>query len=488
MTVGTKHGSEHHEWRARPRRRRCQRGRVATLLVGGLLAAGALGCGVGGEGELPPNVPDPATVQNPTGALKRYRAALAQVPRAFSSTLSLGGILTDELAAMSTPFGIGGAFTGVDARLNLESYGLQYGNRLQSIRAQAREARGFLGAYAPDSSPALQGHLYAMEAYAQILLADLFCSGIPLSTVDFAGDYTLKAGSTTSEVYTDAVTLLDSALALTGDSARLQHFAAIAKGRALLANGRYADAAAAVGAVPDGYRYELPFNHANTFTVNSAPDSALLWYFKATYTQVPGTPSMADREGQNGLDYRSSGDPRTRAIRQGMSAMYFPLKYESSGSVVFTLADAVEARLIEAEAALQEGGDWLGKLNALRTDGTFTESPTPAPDDDPSATDTLWNAGTGGVAGLAPLVDPGNTGARVDLLFRERAFWLYLTAHRQGDLRRLIRQYLRAPNAVYPTGSYPGASGMYGEQIVVPMPEEERQLNPKYTGCFHRNA
>ena len=30
------------------------------------------------------------------------------------------------------------------------------------------------------------------------------------------------------------------------------------------------------------------------------------------------------------------------------------------------------------------------------------------------------------------------------MLFRERAFWMYLTGHRLGDMRRLIRQYGRA--------------------------------------------
>jgi len=54
-----------------------------------------------------------------------------------------------------------------------------------------------------------------------------------------------------------------------------------------------------------------------------------------------------------------------------------------------------------------------------------------------------WSAGSGGVAELAALTDPGTAEARVDLLFRERAFWFFLTGHRQGDLRRLIRQYGR---------------------------------------------
>jgi hypothetical protein len=39
---------------------------------------------------------------------------------------------------------------------------------------------------------------------------------------------------------------------------------------------------------------------------------------------------------------------------------------------------------------------------------------------------------------VAP-TDPGTANARVDLMFRERAFSLFGTSHRVGDLRRLSR-------------------------------------------------
>jgi len=128
------------------------------------------------------------------------------------------------------------------------------------------------------------------------------------------------------------------------------------------------------------------------------------------------------------------------------------------------LADWVEARLIEAEAALQAGDvpTWLAKLNHLRETAI-----TPA---------------------LPDTTDPGTPGARVDLLFRERAFWLFLTGHRQGDMRRLIRQYGRDQSQVYPTGLYPGGTGAYGSDVNAPIPALERQYNPKFTGCLTRGA
>jgi hypothetical protein len=78
------------------------------------------------------------------------------------------------------------------------------------------------------------------------------------------------------------------------------------------------------------------------------------------------------------------------------------------------------------------------------------------------------------MAGLTPLTDPGTATARVDLMFRERAFWMYLTGHRLGDLRRLVRQYGRAKESVYPTGAYHKQALIRGTQatFVIPQPEE----------------
>jgi hypothetical protein len=163
-----------------------------------------------------------------------------------------------------------------------------------------------------------------------------------------------------------------------------------------------------------------------------------------------------------------------------------PAKYDLVGDSPVIVASSVEARLIQAEAALQTGSaSWLTTLNSLRTDGTYDTMPDPS---DPSKTDTLWHAGTGGVTGLAPLADPGTPNARVDLLFRERALWLFLTGERQGDLRRLIRQYGRQQQAVYPTGSYNGAFGTYGTDVTAPIPSAEQISNPLFTGCLSRGA
>ena len=74
------------------------------------------------------------------------------------------------------------------------------------------------------------------------------------------------------------------------------------------------------------------------------------------------------------------------------------------------------------------------------------------------------------------LTDPGSADARVNLLFRERGFWMFSTGHRVGDLRRLVRQYNRAANTVFPTGAW-HKGGNYGSDVTVPLPQAE-QNNP----------
>jgi hypothetical protein len=55
-----------------------------------------------------------------------------------------------------------------------------------------------------------------------------------------------------------------------------------------------------------------------------------------------------------------------------------------------------------------------------------------------------------------------------------------------GDLRRLIRQYGRDAESVFPTGAY-FKGGVYGTDVNFPIPFEEKN-NPSFTGCIDRKA
>jgi hypothetical protein len=74
---------------------------------------------------------------------------------------------------------------------------------------------------------------------------------------------------------------------------------------------------------------------------------------------------------------------------------------------------------------------------------------------------------------------------RVDVMFYERAFWLFESGHRLGDLRRLLRQYGRVESAVYPNGPYI-KGGLYGDATMLPIPFDE-QNNPEFKQCTDRN-
>jgi hypothetical protein len=88
---------------------------------------------------------------------------------------------------------------------------------------------------------------------------------------------------------------------------------------------------------------------------------------------------------------------------------------------------------------------------------------------------------------LAPLTLQPTAAGQVDQLFHERAYWMYLTSHRLGDLRRLIRQYGRDVNTVFPNGLY-FKGGTYGTDVNVPVPQQE-QNNPNYTpGACKQNV
>ena len=139
------------------------------------------------------------------------------------------------------------------------------------------------------------------------------------------------------------------------------------------------------------------------------------------------------------------------------------MKYPFRDSDVI-LTSGIEARLIEAEAALAIGGGWLAILNTLRAD--VANLMAPQIDDYADAVSVLT------VATLADLVDPITPAARVDMLFQERAFWLFGTGHRLGDLRRLINQYSRTEASVYPSGDY-HKGGLHGSDVAFPIEFEE---------------
>jgi hypothetical protein len=132
------------------------------------------------------------------------------------------------------------------------------------------------------------------------------------------------------------------------------------------------------------------------------------------------------------------------------------------------VGDGTEAQLIILENTLQAGTQTardavFAGLNQLRA----TNSPAiPA------------------IAGSSPTTQD----AAVTQLFTERAYWEWLTGHRLGDLRRLVRQYGRGSETVFPTGTLSGPlAGTFGTSVNIVIPQSERN-NPNYTGCIDLKA
>ena len=175
----------------------------------------------------------------------------------------------------------------------------------------------------------------------------------------------------------------------------------------------------------------------------------------------------SDKEGGNGLDYVSSGDPRIKVnatkTRPGQDGTPIWVTTDvSRGNSPVPLATGIEARLIEAEALLKssDAAGWLAKLNAARASRLGREL------------DAAHGSGYGRRA-RGPTVP----GARVlDVL--------HVAPHRRpAPTRQAIRP---CAETVWPTGNY-FKGGVYGADQNLP-PSQAEKNNPGYTGCTDRAA
>jgi hypothetical protein len=462
--------------------------RLVRVVIGCGVLLSPVGCkDLTGSQQLPSGTPNPSFYNTAAGAVGMRNAAVLAFEAALTPYIADAGLFTDEMS-LGTSINI-----SVDQRILIEGQvnsatDADY-NRLQGARILLNQAIGQLTTYdtaTADTASAkvMRGELYALVGYTEVLLADFFCSGVPLSTLDFQKDLTYQPGSTTGQLYQAAIAKFDTAISLASDSARVLNMALVGKGRARLDLGQYDSASAAVTQVPTDFNYQLSG--------------------RGNWSSIFQEIGEANREGITGLPYVSSGDPRTTAVVANncgsigctTEIVTFPSKYtQSDGNGGFvipddqlvTLASGVEARLIEAEAALQRNATdttWLHMLNVLRATAPIPGTTQPATPQQ-----------------LPALIDPGtspNDSARVALLFAERAEWLFLTGTRQGDLRRLLRQYsqiYQSEAQVYPSGPYlflgggniGFGSGVYGTTVNAPIPSLEL-VNPKFHGCLSHGA
>jgi hypothetical protein len=423
------------------------------------LAVGALAIIISSCGLLDTETPDlidPEDLNTPEGAQAKRVGAISEL--AFAQASSFGQFLTTGY--FSDEFLYSSVF--IDA-VQIDERNINENNNptLSNLYFQLQRARGAIETAATALQTALPApeadtgipEMLSLEGFTYLYFAEDFCSGVPIGHL--AGDSLIGGNAlTTAQLYDTALARFDSALAhpAVSDDPSIEGLARVGRARTLLDQGESAAAATAVEGVPTDFQYVT--EHANS------PDILVNGIFAASMSEV----SVADQEGENGLPYRTADDPRVPFVDtgqlglDGMTPQFNLLKYPDFSSPTI-VADGVEARLIEAEAQLQANDTdaMLTTLNALRA-----------------------------AAGIADLDPPATTTQAEDLLFGERAFWLFATGHRLGDMRRLIRQYGRAESAVFPVGPYP-KGGSYGTDVNLPIPVEERN-NPNFHGCLDREA
>jgi hypothetical protein len=418
-----------------------------------------------------PDIINPDDVQSPAGAnavrlgaISRFRAATSGVPEGDTESLFLlGGLFADEWIN-------GDSFIArqeVDQRvITPENTFLTTANRvLHRARFNAELAIDLLAQWIPNAPGWQVAEMHLIQAYAVNILAEHYCNGLVFSRV-VDGREEFGSPIAVTEAFERALAHADDGLAQTfgpdtTNSPRVQRALRVIKGRILMNLNRPAEAAAAVAGVPGNYAYIN--QHSPTTSSN------VFW----TYNNSARRYSVGNAEGTNGINFATAADPRvpvcvggaagciTQRTRDDQSQpIHVQMKWPTRESPV-TIITGVEARMIRAEA-LHRAGNFAAALDTL-------------------------NAARTTVTGLAPLTDPGTDDARVSLLFRERAFWLFGLGTRVGDLRRLIRDYSRPQNTVFPTGTW-HKGGNYGSDVNIPVPQAELNNPNVQQACLNRNA
>jgi hypothetical protein len=442
------------------------------------------------------DVPDPSTIVDPNlvqtqeGAIGLYRGSVTSFATVFAGTVTPFGpsflqrgysvALVDGFAGdqFTTDYydGTGEYFMTREVDPQSGHNIAQPYSDLHTTRLNIDQAIGALRQYATTAPSSYLAELYALKGYIYVFFGELYCSGVPFSKAIYGGDIELGSPETTTQMFDDAVALFDTALTIATDSARIRGLAYVGKARALVDLGKFSDAATVVtpSNVPTDFAYQLTYS-AQALPNYMGPEVGGTGFSAGQIVE-------ADRAGSNGLAYVEAGDttggrmadPRVEwfgVTAPFTGAVYLvPSKYPTSSTPV-ALADGIEARLIEAEAALQANdiSTWTDILNTLRETAITPAIPDLTADSTTTASDTL----------------------RQNVMFRERAFWLYGAGHRLGDMRRLVRQYHRPLSSVFPKGKVvPNDQSntlFYSNRPNLAPPAAEIDKNPNYGGCLDRD-
>ncbi len=415
------------------------------------------------------NPSDAASEEGATAIANGVVGTFRSITGGGESTWLFGGLLADEWSTSSTFIQNDETDQRTIQEFNSSITGML--RQLYRTRTRADEAIAALNEYRP-SARTLLAEMYLARGFAELQLASDFCNGIPIGDGNAVPPVPGQPLSTT-QVFALAAASLDSAIAFSNatDAATvlINRASRVARARVALAQGQFAAAGTLVSGIPTSFRYQHTFSL--TTSTNTIWGQGISSRRYSVGDSVEG--NSRNIRVLNAIPFASAGDPRLPVVIRTSGAIngqdgqtYARTTTMWDQLTAVDVANGIDARMIEAEAALQANNPtlWLSIHNALR-----------------AAPPAL---GTVQPAAMPALVDPGTEAGRVNLHFREKAFWTFSRGQRLGDLRRLIRQYGRTEQNTFPQGvHYKG--GNYGPDVNLPVVTDERN-NPNFQGCTDR--
>jgi len=417
-----------------------------------------------------PQIISPSDAANPTGAVALATGAIGFMKTYLNNISGIwqySAVFTDEMKSGDT-FGVTNEADQRTVDTNNGTFAAIW-NGLQQSRGHLRDGVNALRQYAPTETAKL-GEMYLGMGFVEMTLGQNWCNGIPLGeTVLGVPQYTVPL--TNAQVFAVAIARFDTALTvLSGTDAQtlnIRDAVLVAKARAQVDIGQFAAAAATVASVPTSAVYLMTY--AQTSMSNG-------WWTQVSSNRRLTVGDSFDVTGviKNALPFASANDPRVKVNRStiksfdGSTPFNDLLNWDREDPI--PLLSGLDARLIEAEAKLQTN-DLAGMvtiLNALRAAppkiGNFTPKT------------------------MADLAVPTTLSSAVSLYFREKAFWQFGRGERLSDLRRLVRQYGRSQDVVFPVGTFFKNNGFpYGSQVAIPISDQEK-TNTNFLGCIDLKA
>jgi starch-binding outer membrane protein, SusD/RagB family len=428
-----------------------------------------------------PGVIAPSNVNSAVAADAVYVGAIQQAKRAVNglgnntdALWGFEGLFTDEFRSSDT-FSQRNDADQRNTQSN-DTVLLPMYNAVQGARGRARDAINALVQFDPSATGKTHtGEMYFMMGFLEEGLNQAFCNGLSFGeTVNGIPQYTPQL--TNADGFKLAITRFDSALTfLTGTDAAtvaVKNATLVAKARAQVDNGDFAGAAATVASVPTTFQYNFDYSP-------STADNQ--WWVMGPSVKRYNAGDSIDIAGPiaNAIPFARLGDPRVVVKVNGKgedaTSNYFEVDNWGRDDPVPPLT-GIDARLIEAEAKLQTS-DFAGMmtiLNALRT--------------------SAQTIGILKVPAQAALPVPADKTTATNVFFREKALWQFGRGYRMDDMRRLVRQYGRTQDQVFPNGPFTRngtPSGNFGTEVAFPIPDAgagSEISNPNFAGCLDTKA